>query len=59
MKIDKMLLTAISSLIFFILKNYGLLEVVGLTKESYEELTLLIFSVLSLAGYFNNPKKER
>ena len=46
------------ALIFFILKTYGLLEFIGLTADSYQELTLLIFAVVETLGIFNNPEKN-
>ncbi|MFW9968607.1 MAG: holin [Candidatus Odinarchaeota archaeon] len=49
---------AIFALILFILKNYGLLESIGLTADSYNELTTLIFAILSAFAFFNNPENK-
>ena len=46
---------AVAALMLFILKNYGLLAPVGLTENSFKELTNLIFSVISAFGIFNDP----
>jgi phi LC3 family holin len=46
---------AVAALILFILKNYGLLASVGLTENSFKELTNLIFAVISAFGIFNDP----
>ena len=42
-------------LLLFALKTFGYLDVIGLTEESYKELTTLVFSVLTAFGIFNNP----
>ena len=47
--------TAVAALILFILKTYGLLAPIGLTEDSYKELTTLIFAVLSGFAFFNDP----
>jgi hypothetical protein len=47
--------SAAAALILFILKNYGLLAFLGLTEDSFNELTTLIFAVLSAFAFFNNP----
>lgn len=49
---------AVGALVLFILKNYGLLAPIGLTEESFKELTTLIFSVLTAFGIFNNPTNK-
>ena len=46
---------AVAALMLFILKNYGLLAPVGLTDNSFKELTNLIFAVISAFGIFNDP----
>ncbi len=46
---------SIIALILFILKNYGLLEGIGLTEESYKEFTALLLAVFTAFGVFNNP----
>ena len=56
---SKVVWVSISALVLFILKNYGLLDVVGLTAESYNELTTLIFAVVTALGIFNNPTDRR
>jgi hypothetical protein len=50
--------SAFSVLLLTILKNYGLLEPLGLTPESYNEITTLITSVLVGFGIWNNPKDK-
>ncbi|RCX14389.1 hypothetical protein DFR58_115113 [Anaerobacterium chartisolvens] len=50
--------TAIAALLLFIMKNYGLLDHVGLTEDSVKELTTLIFAVLSAFAIFNNPTSK-
>ncbi|HYE12264.1 MAG TPA: holin [Patescibacteria group bacterium] len=46
---------AIAALVGFILGNYGLYDVVGLTNESYQMLVDLIFAMLTAFGVWNNP----
>ena len=46
---------AVAALLLFMLKNYGLLAPIGLTEESFNELTMLIFAVVTAFGLFNNP----
>ncbi len=46
---------AVVALVLFLLKNYGLLGFIGLTEDSFKELTALIFAVLSALAFFNNP----
>lgn len=49
---------AVAALVFFIFKTYGLLSILGLTENSYKELTTLIFGVLSAFAYFNDPTNK-
>lgn len=49
---------AVVALLLFILKTYGLLAVIGLTEDSFKELTTLIFAVLAAFGIFNNPTNK-
>jgi len=49
---------AAAALLLFILKNYGLLTPIGLTEESFNELTTLIFAVLTAFGIFNDPTNK-
>lgn len=51
--------SATFALLFFVLKNYGLLEPIGLTPDSYNELTLLIFALVEALGIWNNPKDQK
>ena len=46
---------AAAALLLFILKTYGFLAPIGLTEESYKELTTLIFTALTAFGIFNDP----
>jgi len=50
--------SATFALLFFILKNYGLLEPIGLTPDSYNELTILIFAVIEAFGIWNSPTNK-
>jgi uncharacterized membrane protein len=47
--------TALVALILFVLKNYNLLEPIGLTQDSFKELTSLLFAVFVGFGIINNP----
>ena len=49
---------AVAALVLFILKNYGLLVPIGLTEDSFKELTTLIFTVLSAFAFFNDPTSK-
>ncbi|WP_411680070.1 holin [Clostridium thailandense] len=49
---------AVASLLLFILKTYGLLAPIGLTEDSFKELTALIFTVLSAFAFFNDPTSK-
>lgn len=48
----------VAALLLFILKTYGLLAPIGLTEESYKELTTLIFAVFTAFGIFNDPTNK-
>jgi len=50
--------SAVIALVLFVLKTYGLLAPIGLTEESFQELTALIFAVLSAFAIFNNPTNK-
>ena len=50
--------SAVAALILFLLKNYGLLTPIGLTEDSFKELTALIFAVLTAFAFFNNPTSK-
>jgi len=47
--------SALAALVLFILKTYGLLAPIGLTEDSFKELTTLVFAALTAFGIFNNP----
>lgn len=47
--------SALAALVLFILKTYGLLTPIGLTEDSFKELTALLFAALTAFGIFNNP----
>lgn len=50
-----------ASLILFVgclLKTYGLFKFIGLTPESYKELTDLLMVVAAAFGAFNNPESK-
>ena len=46
--------TSVFVLAGFLLKNYGLLAPIGLTPESYQTLTTLIFAAVMGFGFFND-----
>jgi uncharacterized membrane protein len=48
-------IATLAALILFVLKNYGLLNFIGLTEESYNQLVTLIVSCLAAFGILNNP----
>ena len=50
--------SALLALVLFILKAYGLLAPIGLTEESFKEMTVLLFAVLAAFGIFNNPTSK-
>jgi len=52
---SKYLWLAIFALVSFILKNWGLFEVVGLNADSFNELTDLVLALLVALGIVNNP----
>lgn len=49
---------SLASLVLFILKTYGLLAPIGLTEESFKELTALIFGAATAFGILNNPTSK-
>lgn len=49
---------AVAALLLFILKTYGLLAPIGLTENSFKELTDLILVVLTAFGIFNDPTNK-
>lgn len=49
---------SVAALVLFILKTYGLLRPIGLTEESYKELTSLVFAVLAAFAFFNYPTNK-
>jgi uncharacterized membrane protein len=51
--------TTLAALIFFVLKTWGLLEWIGLTKDSYDGLISLILAVLTGFGILNNPTDKK
>ena len=46
---------AVIALVLFLLKNYNLLTVIGLTEGNFKELTGLVFAALATFGFFNDP----
>lgn len=52
---SKVVWGTLATLVLFLLKNYGLLEPIGLTSESYKELTTLLLTTLIAFGVLNNP----
>lgn len=51
---SKIFWIAISSIIAFILGNYGLYDVIGLTSDSFQTLLNLIFAALAAFGVWND-----
>lgn len=49
---------SVATLVLFILKTYGQLEVIGLSEDSFKELTTLVFAVAIAFGVFNNPTSK-
>lgn len=47
--------TSLAALLFFVLKTWGLLEWMGLDKNSFDELISLILAALAAFGVLNNP----
>lgn len=56
---SKYLWLAIFALVGFILKNWGLFDVIGLNTESFNELVDLILAVLIGLGVVNNPTDKQ
>lgn len=50
---------SLAALLFFVLKTFGLLEWIGLTKDSYDELITLIIAALTTFGVLNNPTDQQ
>lgn len=46
---------AIFALLGFVLGNWGLFEVIGLTNETWQQLVELLLAALAAFGVFNNP----
>lgn len=46
---------AVLAIIGFVLGNWGLFEVIGLTDETWQQLVELILAALAAFGVFNNP----
>jgi uncharacterized membrane protein len=47
--------TSLAALLYFLLKTFGLLEWIGISKDDFDELTSLIIAVLAAFGVINNP----
>ena len=46
---------AMLAIVGFVLGNWGLFEVIGLTNETWQQLVELILAALAAFGVFNNP----
>lgn len=46
---------AMFALLGFVLGNWGLFDVIGLTNETWETLVELLLAALAAFGVFNNP----
>lgn len=55
---SKVAWASVATLVLFVLKTYGLLEGIGLSEDSYKELTTLVFGVALAFGVFNNPTSK-
>lgn len=55
---SKVLWLAMFALVGFILGNWGLFELLGLTSETFNTLTELILAVLIGLGVVNNPTDQ-
>jgi len=51
--------TSLAALLFFILKTWGLLEWIGLTQASYDQLISLLLVALTAFGVLNNPTNSQ
>jgi hypothetical protein len=51
--------TAMVSLLFLILKNFGVLGRIGLTPESYNEITVAVIGVINAVAAYNNPDSKK
>lgn len=49
---------AIFALLGFVLGNWGLFEVIGLTNETWQQLVELLLAALAAFGIFNNPTES-
>ena len=47
------------SLLFLILKNFGVLGRIGLTPESYNEITVAVIGVINAVAAYNNPDSKK
>lgn len=55
---SKVLWLAMFALVGFILGNWGLFELLGLTSETFNTLTELVLAVLIGLGVVNNPTDQ-
>ena len=55
---SKVMWMSLATLLLFLLKNYGLLDNLGLTVEGYNELINLIFAVAVGVGIINDPHSK-
>lgn len=49
---------AIFALLGFVLGNWGLFNVIGLTNETWQQLVELVLAALAAFGIFNNPTES-
>lgn len=49
---------SVAALVMFLLKNYGLFQMLGLTDQSFSSLVDLVFAMLMAFGFFNNPTNK-
>lgn len=50
--------TSIAALILLLLKNYGLLEPLGLTEDVFNQIINLLLTILIGVGILNNPTEK-
>lgn len=55
---SKVFWVTVFAFLLFIMKNYGLLEIVGLTEESYNQLTVYILTFISIFAAWNSPESK-
>lgn len=47
------------ALILFFAKTYGILTPIGLTTDSFKELTTILFGAITIFAAYNNPNSKK